>query len=63
VKLESNKEELIKTQGEYMQTSENQIFELQTELMKKDALIRELNSTILEQRDYIEKNAFDYSQS
>ena len=46
-----------------MQSSENQIFELQTELMKKDVLVRELNTTIAEQREYIEKNTFDYSQS
>jgi hypothetical protein len=30
------KEELIKTQGEYMQESENQIYELQLELQEKD---------------------------
>ena len=48
------KEELIKTQGEYMQESESQIYELQLELQEKDCLIRELNSTISEQREYLD---------
>jgi chromosome segregation ATPase len=48
------KEELIKTQGEYMQESENQIYELQLELQEKDWLIRELNTTISEQREYLD---------
>ena len=57
------KEELIKTQGEYMQSSESQIYELQMELRQKDLLIRELNKTIIEQRDYLEKNTYDNSDS
>lgn len=57
------KEELIKTQGEYMQSSESQIYELQLELRQKDMLIRELNKTIVEQRDYLEKNTYDNSES
>lgn len=57
------KEELIKTQGEYMQTSENEIYELQIECRQKDALIRELNKTIIEQRDYLEKHTHDNSFS
>lgn len=47
-----------------MQSSESQIYELQTELREKEQLIRELNKTILEQRDYLDsKNTHDNSQS
>lgn len=48
------KEELIKTQGEYMQQSESQIYELQVEVREKEILVRELNNTILEQREYLD---------
>jgi uncharacterized coiled-coil protein SlyX len=46
-----------------MQSSESQIYELQMELRQKDLLIRELNKTIIEQRDYLEKNTYDNSDS
>lgn len=48
------KEELIKTQGEYMQSIESQIYELQSEIRQKDQEVRKLNDTIQEQRDYLE---------
>lgn len=58
------KEELIETQGEYMQQMESQIYELQTELSNKDRLIRDLNKTVLEQREYIDKqHTYDNSMS
>ena len=57
------KEELIKTQGEYMQQSEGQIYELQIEVQQKEVLIRELNSTISDQREYLDsKYTNDNSQ-
>ena len=49
------KEELIETQGEYMQQMEGQIYDLQNEMSDKDRLIRELNRTISEQREYLDK--------
>ena len=47
-----------------MQQMENQIYELQNEMSDKDKLIRNLNQTIIEQRDYLEKEySMDNSQS
>lgn len=48
------KEEMIKTTGEYMQDSENQIYELKEELREKEDLIRQLNFTVSEQREKLD---------